>query len=179
MLHAQALSRSYTEQLQRTVSGLNQITLTLKYYWENSGIRFSPEDQASHGLYPPSSRLYVVVFDRWGRNLSSTMPDPSPQSVADREYFKAHLGRAETGLFVSQPYISLAFGRTVIAFSRALHRTDGALVAAKTGETAQAGGALLASAPRLEGKSGVRSANAAEFSVALRWPRSCGSSAMP
>jgi len=33
MLQAQALSRSYTEQLQRTVSGLNQITLTLKYYW--------------------------------------------------------------------------------------------------------------------------------------------------
>ena len=199
-LHAQALARSYAEQLQRTVSEVNQITLTLKYYWENSGVRPSLEDQASHGLYPPSSRLYVVVFDRNGRNLSSTMPNPSPQRVADREYFRAHLGPGDTGLFVSQPYVSRSFGRTVIAFSRALrdrngdfdgvilvavepavllsffdqssmrgqdlialHRVDGALVAARTGDAAKAGNALFASAPKLEGESGMRPVSASQF----------------
>lgn len=212
MLHAQALSRSYAEQLQRTVSEVNQITLTLKYYWENGNMRPSLEDQAGHGLYPPSSRLYVVVFDRKGRNLSSTVPEPSPKGVADREYFKAHLGGGETGLFVSQPYVSRSFGRTVVAFSRALkdrngdfdgvilvavepavllsffdqssmsgqdmialHRADGALVAAKTGDTTQAGSGLLASTVRLEGQSGMRSASAGDFSDGaariLAWQR--------
>jgi diguanylate cyclase (GGDEF)-like protein len=123
--HAQGLARSYAEQLQRTVSEINQITLTLKYYWENSGERPSLEDQASHGLYPPSSQLYVVVFDRNGRNLSSTMPDPSSRIVADREYFKAHLGPEDAGLFVSRPYVSRSFGRTVIGFSRALRNRNG------------------------------------------------------
>jgi len=212
MLHAQALSRSYAEQLQRTVSEVNQITLTLKYYWENGNMRPSLEDQAGHGLYPPSSRLYVVVFDRKGRNLSSTVPEPSPQGVADREYFKAHLGGGETGLFVSQPYVSRSFGRTVVAFSRALkdrngdfdgvilvavepavllsffdqssmsgqdmialHRADSALVAAKTGDTIQAGSGLLVSTVRLEGQSGMRSASAGDFSDGaariLAWQR--------
>ena len=211
-LHAQALSRSYAEQLQRTVSEINQITLTLKYYWENTSQRPSLEDQAGHGLYPPTSKLYVVVFDRHGRNLSSTMPNPSPQSVADREYFRAHQGSADVGLFISQPYVSRSFGRPVIAFSRALrdrnggfdgvilvavepavllsffdqssmsgqdlialHRLDGALVAARTGDSAQAGHALLASTPGPQGDAGVLPGSAGQFSDGaariLAWQR--------
>src|SRR4051812_4200630 len=49
---AQALSRAYAEQLRRGVGELDQITLTLKYYWEHSRSNVMLEDQAKHGLYP-------------------------------------------------------------------------------------------------------------------------------
>ena len=195
--HAQALSRSYAEQLRRGVGELDQITLTLKYYWEHTRNSFTLEDQALHGLYPQSSGLYVVIFDRNGVKVSGTLPNRL--AVSDREYFKAHKEGRHTGLFISEPYLGRSTGTSVIAFSRvlqlpdgafdgivmvavepsylasfyersslggqdflAVHRTDGAVLAAKVGGSLN-DGALFPAPPRFVEKAGVRNIDASQF----------------
>ena len=122
--NAQSLSRSYAEQLRRGVGELDQITLTLKYYWEHMHNSFTLEDQALHGLYPQSSGLYVVIFDRNGVKVSGTLPNPL--AVSDREYFRVHKEGRHKGLYISEPYLGRTTGTSVIAFSRVLQLRDGA-----------------------------------------------------
>ncbi|MDB5758680.1 MAG: hypothetical protein JWM30_1969 [Burkholderia sp.] len=120
---AQALSRAYAEQLGRAVGELDQITLTLKYYWEHSRSSVLLEDQARHGLYPKSAGLYVLIFDRNGNKVSGTLQGRAV--VTDRDYFQIHQQGRESGLYISQPYIGRTTGNSVIAFSRALQKPDG------------------------------------------------------
>ena len=121
--HAQALTRAYAEQLRRGIGELDQITLTIKYYWEHARNSFSLEDQALHGLYPQSSGLYVVIFNRNGIKVSGTLPNRL--DVSDREYFKVHKDGRSNGLFISEPYVGRSTGTSVIAFSRVLRDAAG------------------------------------------------------
>ena len=120
---AQALSRAYAEQLSRGVGELDQITLTLKYYWERNRGSVALEDQAKHGLYPTSAGLYVLIFDRNGKKLSGTLA--GAVSVPDRDYFRVHAEGRHIGLYISEPYIGRTTGTLVLAFSRALETPDG------------------------------------------------------
>jgi diguanylate cyclase (GGDEF)-like protein len=120
---AQALSRAYAEQLSRGVGELDQITLTLKYYWERTRGSVALEDQAKHGLYPESAGLYVIIFDRNGKKLSGTLP--GALSVPDRDYYRVHAEGRHTGLYISEPYLGRTTGSSVLAFSRALQKPDG------------------------------------------------------
>jgi diguanylate cyclase (GGDEF)-like protein/PAS domain S-box-containing protein len=121
--HAQALSRAYAEQLRRGVGELDQMTLTLKYYWERNRSNVMLEDQARHGLYPRSAGLYVMILDRNGDKVSGTLP--GRVAVPDREYFQVHREGRQSGLYISEPYIGRSTGNSVIAFSRALRNADG------------------------------------------------------
>jgi diguanylate cyclase (GGDEF)-like protein/PAS domain S-box-containing protein len=120
---AQELSRAYAEQLRRSVDELDQITLTLKYYWEHARGAVLLEDQARNGLYPKSAGLYVLIIDSNGDKVTGTLP--GPLALADREYFRIHKDGRQVGLYISEPYIGRTTGSAVIAFSRALHKPDG------------------------------------------------------
>ena len=208
---AQALSRAYAEQLRRGVGELDQITLSLKYYWEHSRSSVRLEEQARHGLYPTSAGLYVLIFDRYGTKVSGTLPGMI--SVSDREYFLAHRDGRHTGLYISEPYVGRTTGRSVIAFSRALqdpegsfegvvmvavepsylaafydrsilneqdflavHRADGALLAAKVdGGLAGSASGQFPALPRFDTEADVKSIGASQFSDGiarvLAWQR--------
>ena len=120
---AQALSRAYAEQLRRSVGELDQITLTLKYYWEHARNAVLLEDQAKNGLYPESAGLYVLIIDSNGDKVTGTLR--GALALADREYFRIHKEGRQAGLYISEPYIGRTTGSAVIAFSRALHKPDG------------------------------------------------------
>ena len=120
---AQALSRAYAEQLRRGIGELDQITLTLKYYWEHTRGSVSLEDQAEHGMYPKSDGLYVLIVDSKGDTVSGTLP--ARVAVSDREYFRVHQAGRASGLYISEPYIGRTTGKQVLAFSRALRKPDG------------------------------------------------------
>jgi diguanylate cyclase (GGDEF)-like protein len=196
---AQALSRAYAEQLRRGVGEIDQITLTLKYYWEHDRHGVMLEDQFRHGLYPKSHGLYVLIIDRDGTKLSGTLPGRI--DVSDREHFKVHREGRHSGLYISEPYVGRTTGKAVIAFSRALrkpdgsfdgvvmvavqpgylaafydrsslgdrdflavHRFDGALLAAKVGGSIDASaGKLFPGAPRFVEPAGVRAIGADRF----------------
>lgn len=124
---ASSLSNAYAEQLSRSLEQLDQITLTVKYYWHETEGRLRLENQHRQGLYPLSAQLYVLIFDRDGNRISGTAPRPARViNVADRDYFIAHKSGRATGLLILPPYKAREVNQTLIGFSRALTAPDGA-----------------------------------------------------
>lgn len=123
---ATALALSYAEQLQHTVQLLDQITMQVKYSWEKLPGQIDLDEQRRVGLFPSSSQLYVTVFDRSGKLVTSTVENARPISVADRDYFQAHRSAVNSlGLVISVPFTARLTNKTIINLSRALRDPGG------------------------------------------------------
>lgn len=121
---AAAMSRAYAEQLSSVLTQVDQTTLTLKHYWEDTSGRVSLERQSQLGLYAPSSLLHVTIVDRHGRMRTSTRGMRSG-SVAERDYFQAHANDPGQGLRISGPFLGIFTRKPGIIFSRRLDAADG------------------------------------------------------
>lgn len=78
-------------------------------------------DRAASAKYLGSIR----VTDRLGHVIiDSRSIEPSDTSLAERDYFKAHLYHPETGLYIGHPFIGVR-GHYNIGISRRLSRLDG------------------------------------------------------
>ena len=125
MQDARAQAKSYAEQLTRSISQVDQITLNLKYYWTYTGGHLSVEDQQRQGLYPTSALLYVTISDRDGNLKTSSLPLKNVASIADRDYFISHRQHPNAGLLIGNPSVGLRSQRVLIRFSRRLEASDG------------------------------------------------------
>jgi diguanylate cyclase (GGDEF)-like protein len=126
--HASSLSKGYAEQLARTVDQIDQITLTLKYYWKERRGALHLEKQLEEGLYPASGQLYVTLVDRYGTRVASTMrleKKPAP-SLAARDFFRQHRDDASKGLLISPAEPGLRSREKLVRFSRRLETAEGA-----------------------------------------------------
>ena len=123
---ARALSKSYAEQLARTVEQLDQTTLTLAYYWKQSSGRMKLEDQAGQGLYPDIADFSINIFDKRGKLISSLPRRSRSIDIVDRAYFEAHRSQRVSGLKITTLTQGRASGKPVVAFTRALTDADGA-----------------------------------------------------
>jgi PAS domain-containing protein len=123
---ARALSKSYAEQLARTVEQLDQTTLTLAYYWKQSSGRMKLEDQAGQGLYPDIANFSINIFDKRGKLISSLPRRSRGIDIVDRDYFQAHRSQRVSGLQITTLTQGRASGKPGVAFTRALTDADGA-----------------------------------------------------
>jgi diguanylate cyclase (GGDEF)-like protein len=123
---ASSLSKAYATQLTRSVEQIDQITLSLKYYWQKTPGALNLQQQLRHGLYPASAHLWVTIVDREGYPVTSTinLKADSP-SVAHSKHFLAHKNDPSLGLLISAPVMGNGLARPVILFSRRLDRADG------------------------------------------------------
>lgn len=124
-LEAQALAKSYAEQLSRSVEQIDQITLTLAYHWKRSGGTMRLEDQAGQGLFPDHPELSIAIFDRRGKLLTSLLKPRSAIDIADRAYFRTHRDGKAAGLLIERVASSRMTGKPTVIFSRALRDDAG------------------------------------------------------
>jgi diguanylate cyclase (GGDEF)-like protein/PAS domain S-box-containing protein len=122
---AVSLSASYAEQLARTVEQLDQTTLTLAYYWNQSNGRLRLQDQAGQGLYPDIVGFSVAIFDRDGKLATSLRGKQGTGDISDRAYFQAHKNQLVSGLQITRLEKGRSSGAPVVVFSRALTGPDG------------------------------------------------------
>ena len=134
ILDAQALAKSYAEQLSRSVEQIDQITLNLAYHWKHSGGTMRLEDQAGQGLFPDHPDLSIAIYDRSGKLLTSLLATQRSVNIADRKYFQAHRDGQISGLHIESVQQSRMTGKPAVIFSRALMddagRFDGLLYVA-------------------------------------------------
>ncbi|MET0962486.1 MAG: EAL domain-containing protein [Noviherbaspirillum sp.] len=123
---ARALAAAYSQQLHRTVEQIDQITLNLRYYWNNSGGRLRLEDQQRAGLYPLDAMLYATIAGRDGAVLTSTLSRRQQRAMGDRDYFLAHRANSDTGLQITQLEAGRNSGKLDVRFSRRIDDPDGA-----------------------------------------------------
>ena len=117
---AASLAVAYAEQLVRTVAQLDQTTLTLAHYWQQSNGQLRLEDQAGQGLYPDIAGFSVSIFDSKGKLLTSLRENQGSGDIADRAHFQAHREQRVSGLQVTRLEKSRISGLPAVVFSRAL-----------------------------------------------------------
>jgi diguanylate cyclase (GGDEF)-like protein len=122
---ASSLSKAYAEQLLRSVQQIDQITLTLKYYWKETRGTLRLEKQLREGLYPESGLLHMSLLDRNGAVATSTFSNNAPLNLAHSEFFQMHKSGRSHGLLVSTPQFSPRIGKIIIRFTRRLETADG------------------------------------------------------
>ncbi|HEY0836834.1 MAG TPA: ATP-binding protein [Azospirillum sp.] len=126
------LARMLEEQTVHAVAGADRLFTDIAFVL---GIRPDTQQRAAEGVYqylrnrteafPQITAIVVVGPD--GRILHHSA-DTSPPDVdlSDRDYFAAHLGRADTGLFIGVPTPSRVFPeKSVIPLSRRITGPDG------------------------------------------------------
>jgi diguanylate cyclase (GGDEF)-like protein len=125
LARAISLSKSYSEQLARSIQQIDILTLNLKYDWEQQRATLDLSDQVRKGLYPTPSDVYLTLIDRQGVAIASTAGG-APVKVNDRSYFQFHQASPDKGLHVDPSLgIGRRSGRPVIRFSRRLETADG------------------------------------------------------
>ena len=117
---AASLAVAYAEQLVRTVAQLDQTTLTLAHYWQQSNGHLRLEEQAGQGLYPDIAGFSVSIFDSKGKLLTSLRENQGSGDIADRAHFQAHREQRVSGLQVTRLEKSRISGLPAVVFSRAL-----------------------------------------------------------
>lgn len=119
-------AKAYAEQLDRSLSQLDYITLNLKYHWEDTGGAVNLEKQVRAGLVPVSSELLLTFVDRNGKPATSTLAfDKDVPSIAGRSYFQQHQRDGSHGLMISEPLTGLRTKRPKIMLSRRLNTPEG------------------------------------------------------
>ena len=116
----QSLAKSHAEQLQRTLSYLDQISLTLAYYWKQTDGKLKLEDQVDLGLYPAGTGFVVGITDRNGIVVTSLHRSGLHPDVSDRPYFVSHRNGTAVGLHAEKVALGRLAGTPRIIFSRSL-----------------------------------------------------------
>ncbi|MGV3743523.1 MAG: bifunctional diguanylate cyclase/phosphodiesterase [Burkholderiaceae bacterium] len=125
MQQASSLASSYAVQLLHTIEQVDQITLTLKYGWEDSNGTLDLQEQRDRGLYAEGSRLFASIIDRNGRMTTSTIGGRSGLNYSDLDYFQIHKAGFSKGLLISEPGIGRILNRMIVRFSQRLDAEDG------------------------------------------------------
>ncbi|HEY0845858.1 MAG TPA: EAL domain-containing protein [Noviherbaspirillum sp.] len=125
MKQATSLARSYAQQMRRTVEHMDQITLNLRYEWEEKKSRPNLEDQREKGLYPPGQKLYASVIGRDGRLVTSTFAADRTYNFSDSPNQRMHRANPRRDLVISGPAMSRRLGRPIVLFSRRLETPAG------------------------------------------------------
>jgi diguanylate cyclase (GGDEF)-like protein/PAS domain S-box-containing protein len=120
-----SLSRAYASQLERTIQEIDQLTLLLRYSWEEPGRGIDLERQRDRGLFPASAQLYATVLDSDGKIVSTTMESREMPSFADMSFFQWHRDNPDGSLQISQVSTGKRLNRDVVRFTRRLGGNDG------------------------------------------------------
>ncbi|WP_234814667.1 EAL domain-containing protein [Noviherbaspirillum denitrificans] len=124
MQETRTLATAYAQYLTRAIEQIDQLTLLVRYEWENS--QLSLEALAEQGLFPIDRYALVTVIGPHGRPVTGNRPlGQLPPLVTDREYFIFHRDNRSRDLRIGAPSTGRVSGKTVIQFTRRLEKADG------------------------------------------------------
>lgn len=118
-------ARTYAEQLLRTLSQVDQLSLSIKYQWERKSGPLDLEEQFRHGVY--QVQLFPVLINAEGYSVSSTRNLARGTYMGDLPFFEKARDGGVRDLIVNRPTIGRGgfSGKTIVRFTRALTRSDG------------------------------------------------------
>ncbi|MDQ9172017.1 EAL domain-containing protein [Oxalobacteraceae bacterium R-40] len=121
---AMTRAEAYAMQLHRMIEHIDYITLILKYAWEAGSGKVDLEKQRRFGLFPDQSLTYVMLLDKWGDVVGTTLHYRGQSNFADLPSFQDHRARRTQGLIIDGPMIDPRMTKPVICFSRRLENPD-------------------------------------------------------
>jgi diguanylate cyclase (GGDEF)-like protein len=122
---ASVLAKAYAHHLTRTLEQVDQVTLLIKYEWNEARRPLRLEDFLHKGIFPLSQFAFVTIIDRRGKTVTSTLPVAQNASFADRDYFHFHASDRSQALRVGTLATGRVSGKTIIQFTRRLETRGG------------------------------------------------------
>jgi diguanylate cyclase (GGDEF)-like protein len=117
---AAAYAEAYEQYITRSVAQMDQITMQLKFSWENSRKPELLPDMRRDGMFTDSAFHVVAVLDRRGIVRSSTRPGLIGADLADGPYFSRHRDNNSTALRVGTTPVQFGAADDVVLFTRRL-----------------------------------------------------------
>jgi hypothetical protein len=72
-------SKAYAEQLDRTISQIEQLTLSLQYQWVKNPAVVSLEEQLLYGIFPRYGKIYASIVGEHGKGITAEGVETSEQ----------------------------------------------------------------------------------------------------
>lgn len=119
------LALALAEHTERTLGGLDEMALFLKYQAETVGL---PRDLSSLAREQRFARQPFRIFgmlNEQGDLVASSVAPFVPTNSSEREIFTAHAQAASGKLFVGQPLLGKVSGKYTIQVSRRVDKPDG------------------------------------------------------
>ncbi len=122
---AAARARVYAEQLLRTVKAIDQISLTVKYQWQNMAVPLNLTDQYEKAMH--HTPTFPVAIGPQGRIVSSWRKASVGLDMSDIPFFAYHRDHADDALRINPPSIGIGgmAGKRTIRFTRRVNSPAG------------------------------------------------------
>ena len=118
-------AKSSAEQLLRTVSQIDQLSMSIKYQWEQKAAPLDLEEQYRKGVY--QGGLFPVAIDAAGYAFTSTRNLARGTYMGDLDFFIRTRDSKHSELLIAHPTEGRGgfAGKQIIRFSRSLNKPDG------------------------------------------------------
>ncbi|MDD5297066.1 MAG: PAS domain S-box protein [Rhodocyclaceae bacterium] len=121
----QNLARVFEEHTIRTIQGVDQSVLFLKYQYEKLGDRIAIADYVKEGLIQSSLFTQVGIINEKGIYTHNNLSAGLGINLSDREHFRVHVA-ADTGqIHISKPILGRATRKWSLQLTRRINKADG------------------------------------------------------
>ena len=124
-LDTEQRARNHAEQLLRTVSQIDQLSISIKYQWEQHGVPNDLEEQFRRGLYQES--MFPVAIDANGYALTNTRNLKRGTYMGDIDFFQRTRDSDGGYMLIAQPSEGRGGlkGKQIVRFTRRIDKSDG------------------------------------------------------
>lgn len=125
--HVSFHAKNFAVQVESTVRHIDQILLTMKYQWEQSG-SLDLADQYAKALH--NTPTYPLAIDAKGIVISAWRHESLGLDMSQQPFFLYHQRSTDTNLRINPISMGLGFlaGKTVLRFTRRVNRADGSML---------------------------------------------------
>ena len=118
-------ARMFEEHTVRTINGLDQVALFLKYQVEKEGVHIDLRRFINEERFSGQPFVALAVLDKNGELVASSQEIVTRVNNSDLEFFQVHKIIDSEKLFIGKPLLGRATGKWLIQMSRRINMPDG------------------------------------------------------
>jgi diguanylate cyclase (GGDEF)-like protein/PAS domain S-box-containing protein len=126
MTDASDLCNDYAALLSQLIDQVNQITLQIRFNWEQSSGQLNLLEYSQSGIFHYQNIANIEIIDRDGKFVTGTSVEFRDISLAQQRFFQFHKNDPSDILLIGQAAPVKSGGEALIPLSRRLNREGGA-----------------------------------------------------
>lgn len=118
-------TRTFSEHTARTIAGMDQIALFLKYQAETEGLHIDIPKLVRENLFAGQPFVQLGIADENGDSIISSVVPFVRVNIKDLEHFYTHRDKDSKKLFIGKPMVGRTSGKASIQLTRRINKADG------------------------------------------------------
>ncbi len=118
-------AKTFEENTTRTIKGLDQIAVSLKYDAEKAGLLLDIPKMVNEKRFEGQPYVQIGLADENGDTVISSIVPFVRLNVGDLEHFQVHREKDSGKAFISKPIVGRTSGKWSIQITRRINKSDG------------------------------------------------------